>query len=66
MSIETAFMTSWWSSFRMATGPSNSSVTCLNCICFLMGLWPALFRAAVQGVLISNPYLIFWQRLVHG
>ena len=48
MSIDTAFMTSGWSSFRMATGPSNSSVTCLNCMCFLIGVRPALSSAACQ------------------
>jgi acyl carrier protein len=32
MSIDTAFMTSWWSSLKTATEPSKSSVTCLNCI----------------------------------
>jgi len=58
MSIETAFITSWWSSFRMATGPSISSVTCLNCILFPRGLWPRYFRRGAK-VSISNPYLIF-------
>src|ERR1700686_4675810 len=62
MSSDTAFITSWWSSFRMATGPSNSSVTCLNCICFLLRCGPALFRPAVQGFRLE-PYLIFWAAL---
>jgi hypothetical protein len=30
--METAFMTSWWSSLSTATDPSMSSVTCLNCM----------------------------------
>ena len=43
MSMETAFITSGWSSLRTATGPSKSSVTCLNCICFLVGCGPRYF-----------------------
>src|SRR4030088_2990204 len=46
----------------MATRPSMSSVTCLNCICFLMTC-DRVIRLAVQRASISKPYLIFWASL---
>src|SRR5258708_4900212 len=46
----------------MATAPSMSSVTCLNCICFLVSVGPGCcFRGARASV--SKPYLIFRSRL---
>jgi hypothetical protein len=33
-------------------------VTCLNCICFLVGCGPRYFQRGAK-ISISNPYLIF-------
>src|SRR5580704_5539770 len=63
ISIDTAFMTSGWSSLRMATGPSKSSVMCLNCIGFLVRCGPRYLVPRYRGFdLIFD----FPGRLVHG
>jgi hypothetical protein len=56
--METAFMTSWWSSLRIATGPSKSSVQCLNCIVSSSGYWGRV-GIAVRQIGVLQPYLIF-------
>src|ERR1700730_5006241 len=57
MSMETAFMTSWWSSFRIATGPSKSSVQCLNCM--VSSHVVTRVGIAVRQIDVLQPYLIF-------
>src|SRR6266478_1415343 len=50
----------------MATEPSISSVTCLNCMEFPLELWPALLVRGLSGLMISGPIFDFLGGLVHG
>src|ERR1700686_2564221 len=49
----------------MATGPSISSVACLNCICFLLECCPRYFVPRYKGFNLE-PIFDFLGRLVHG